>query len=129
MLVFWLLAPGPLRSSPPLHRLPPVRQDFLDSIGDLPIEATGALRTRIGQAHSLRDLWHLRAELYHVLALNRDQREAEQRLRLAASVFDHAHEGLHGAQSVQFPSSCAGIISMVEQSMSPARVCLLTRPA
>ncbi|HPO21233.1 MAG TPA: hypothetical protein PLO07_18730, partial [Rubrivivax sp.] len=55
-------------------------QDFLDSIGDLPIEATGALRTRIGQAHSLRDLWHLRAELYHVLALNRDQREAEQRL-------------------------------------------------
>ena len=30
--------------------------------------------------HSLRDLWHLRAELYHVLALNRDQREAEQRL-------------------------------------------------
>ena len=31
-------------------------------------------------AHSLRDLWHLRAELYHVLALNHDQREAEQRL-------------------------------------------------
>lgn len=76
----WLLAPGPLRTSPPLHRLPPVRQEFLNSINDLPPEATDALRTRIGQAHSLRDLWHLRAELYHVLSLNHDQREAEQRL-------------------------------------------------
>lgn len=79
-LWFWLLAPGPLRSSPPLHRLPPVRQEFLDSIGDLPPAATGTLPTRIDQAHSLRDLWHLRAELYHVLALNHDQRVAEQRL-------------------------------------------------
>ena len=79
-LWFWLLAPGPLRSSPPLHRLPPVRQDFLDSLSDLPQASTDALRARIGQAHSLRDLWHLRAELYHVLALNHDQREAEQRL-------------------------------------------------
>ena len=61
-------------------RLPPVRQEFLDSIGDLPPAATGTLPTRIDQAHSLRDLWHLRAELYHVLALNHDQRVAEQRL-------------------------------------------------
>lgn len=79
-LWFWLLAPGPLQSSPPPNRLPPVRQDFLDSLGDLPVAATDTLRLRIGQARSLRELWHLRAELYHVVALNHSQREAEQRL-------------------------------------------------
>lgn len=79
-LWFWLLAPGPLRASPPPHRLPPVRQDFLDSLGDLPVAATGSLCARIGQARSLRELWHLRAELYHAVALHHSQREAEQRL-------------------------------------------------
>jgi len=79
-LWFWLLAPGPLQSSPPPNRLPPVRQDFLDSLGDLPGVCTGPLRTRIGQAHSLRELWHLRSELYSVLAIHHSQREAEQRL-------------------------------------------------
>ncbi len=79
-LWFWLLAPGPLQSSPPPNRLPPVRQDFLDSLGDLPLASTGTLPMRIGQAHSLRELWHLRAELYSVLALNHSQHEAEQRV-------------------------------------------------
>ncbi len=79
-LWFWLLAPGPLQSSPALNRLPPVRQDFIDTLTDLPAAATNALRLRIGQTRTLRELWHLRAELYHVLALNHSQREAEQRL-------------------------------------------------
>jgi hypothetical protein len=79
-LWFWLLAPGPLQSSPALNRLPPVRQDFVDILADLPAAATGALRLRIDQTRTLRELWHLRTELYTVVALNHSQHEAERRL-------------------------------------------------
>lgn len=79
-LWFWLLAPGPLQSSPSLNRLPPVRQDFLQSVGDIPSEAASTLGMRIGQARTLRELWHLRAELYRVVSLHHSQHEAERRL-------------------------------------------------
>jgi len=79
-LWFWLLAPGPLQSSPALNRLLPVRQDFLQSVGDIPSDAAGALCLRIGQARTLRELWHLRAELYRVVSLHHSQCEAGRRL-------------------------------------------------
>ena len=79
-LWFWLLAPGPLQASPGLNRLPPVRQDFLDSLDDIRSEAASTLCMRIGQARTLRELWHLRAELYSVVALSHSQHEAERRL-------------------------------------------------
>ncbi|HMO48496.1 MAG TPA: hypothetical protein PKB14_21035 [Rubrivivax sp.] len=79
-LWFWLLSPGPLQASPALNRLPPVRQDFLDSLSDIAGAAADSLSLRIDQARSLRELWHLRAELYHVVALSHSQREAEQRV-------------------------------------------------
>jgi hypothetical protein len=79
-LWFWLLAPGPLQASPSLNRLPPVRQDFLDSLDGIDGEPASALSSRIGQARSLRDLWHLRADLYSVVALGHSQHEAERRL-------------------------------------------------
>jgi hypothetical protein len=79
-LWFWLLSPGPLHGSPSLNRLPPVRQDFLDSLGDIATAAADALSARIDQARSLRELWHLRAELYNVVAISLSQHEAERRL-------------------------------------------------
>ncbi len=79
-LCFWLLSPGPLRASPPPHRLPPVRRAFLDTLGDIADPAAGTLADRIGHAHSLRDLWHLRAEVFNVVARFHSQHEAEQRL-------------------------------------------------
>jgi hypothetical protein len=79
-LVFWLLAPGPLQASPPPNRLPPVRQAFLDSLDGIDSEPAGTLCARIGQARTLRDLWHLRADLYNVVALGHSQHEAERRL-------------------------------------------------
>lgn len=79
-LWFWLLAPGPLQSSPGLNRLPGVRQDFLDSLDDIHTQTAGTLCTRIGQSRTLRELWHLRAELYRVVALSHSQHEAEIRL-------------------------------------------------
>lgn len=79
-LWFWLLAPGPLQASPSLNRLPPVRQDFLDSLNDVAGSAADALSLRIGQARSLRELWHLRADAYRVVGVAHSQSEAELRL-------------------------------------------------
>lgn len=79
-LWFWLMTPGPLHASPSLSRLPPVRQDFLDSLSDIASTAADALSERIDQARSLRELWHLRAELYNVVAISHSQREAERRV-------------------------------------------------
>jgi hypothetical protein len=76
----WLMAPGPAESSPPPHRLPPVRRDFLDTLDDVADPAAGELADRIGRAHSLRDLWHLRAEVFNVIARFHSQHEAEHRL-------------------------------------------------
>jgi hypothetical protein len=77
---FWLLAPGPLQSSPAANRLAPVRQDFADCLGDITGDSGDALRLRIGRTHTLRELWHLRAELYNVVAIGHSQHEAERRL-------------------------------------------------
>ena len=79
-LWFWLMAPGPLQASLTLDRLPPVRTDFLNSLTDVDSSAASALSYRITQARSLRELWHLRTELYSVVALSHSQFEAEKRV-------------------------------------------------
>jgi hypothetical protein len=79
-LWFWLMAPGPLQASPSLNRLPPVRQDFRDSVHDISTDAARALCTRIDQARTLREMWHLRSDLYSVVAVFHSQHEAERRL-------------------------------------------------
>jgi hypothetical protein len=78
--MFWLLAPAPREAAPPLNRLPAVRDDFLRAIGDLPGEAAHALRHRIVHAHSLRDLWHLRPEVFKLVGIEHSQWLAEQRV-------------------------------------------------
>lgn len=78
--MFWLLAPAPQEAAPPLNRLPAVRADFLDAVADLPGQAAHALRYHITHAHSLRDLWHLRADVFSLVGLAHSQREAEHRL-------------------------------------------------
>ena len=79
-LVFWLLAPAPQEAAPPLNRLPIVRDDFLHAVADLHGEPAHGLRHRIVHAHSLRDLWHLRADVFSLVGLQHSQWEAEQRL-------------------------------------------------
>lgn len=79
-LWFWLTAPGPLEASPPSDRLPPVRQDFVDTLGDVAPDAASDLLQRIGRTRSLRELWHLRTEVYRVVALEHSQFEAERRV-------------------------------------------------
>lgn len=82
-LMFWLLAPAPADAAPPLDRLPAVRDDFLRCLHDVPAgEGTpgAAVRRRIAQSHTLRDLWHARSDLYRVIALAHSQGVAEQRV-------------------------------------------------
>jgi hypothetical protein len=80
--MFWLLAPAPQEASPPPDRLPAVRTEFLATLSDLRGDDVQRLRQRIGQARSLRELWHLRAEIYRVVGVARSQAEAEQRVAL-----------------------------------------------
>jgi hypothetical protein len=78
--MFWLVAPAPLDCAPPLARLPAVRQDFLQRLSDVQVDGAQALRLHVDNARSLRELWHLRTEVYRLVALQYSQAEAEQRL-------------------------------------------------
>jgi hypothetical protein len=61
-------------------RLPAVRDDFADCLDDIGDALAETVRHQIAMANSLRELWHLRAEMYRVIALQHNQWEAERRL-------------------------------------------------
>jgi hypothetical protein len=79
-LMFWLMAPTQHDAAPPLNRLPLVRSEFLASVSDLSGTQADSLRARIESARSLRDLWHLRSEIFRVVGLALSQQQAEARL-------------------------------------------------
>ncbi|MDE2083061.1 MAG: hypothetical protein KGI90_17070 [Burkholderiales bacterium] len=79
-LLFWLLAPAPHQTSPTADSLPRVRADFQAAIADLGSDAADRLRQRVAQAVTLRELWHLRTEVFRVVGLAHSQTEAGQRL-------------------------------------------------
>jgi len=79
-VIFWLLAPAPQDAAPPLNRLPLVRAEFLATLTDVASLEVQALRERIESAHSLRDLWHLRSEVFSTLGVALSQTQAEERL-------------------------------------------------
>jgi hypothetical protein len=79
-LMFWLLAPSPQDAAPPPSRLPAVRTDFMAALADIDGDDANTLRSRIRGTHTLRELWHLRAEIYRVVGVAHRQSEAESRL-------------------------------------------------
>ncbi len=79
-VLFWLLAPAPQEAAPPLNRLPHVRAEFLATLTDVDTAEIQALRQRIESAQSLRDLWHLRSEVFGTLGVALSQTQAEERL-------------------------------------------------
>lgn len=81
-LMFWLLAPGPRDAAPPLNRLPTVRIDFMRCLSDIEHPEAHGLSDRIALARSLRELWHLRADVYRLVAVHHSQFEAEERVAL-----------------------------------------------
>ncbi len=56
------------------------RQDFFAAAADLKLPAAAALLDRIEYAKSMRELWHLRAEVFALVSLELDQLEADRRL-------------------------------------------------
>lgn len=81
-LLFWVLAPAPHEAAPPLTRLPAVRTEFLATLADIDDKSANQLRERISDARSLRELWHVRAEIYRVVGIAHTQQQAEQRVGL-----------------------------------------------
>jgi hypothetical protein len=79
-LLFWLMAPAPENAAPPPNRLPVVRSGFLAALEGIATEDADQLRWRIQEARSLRELWHVRADLFRVVAISRNQATAEQQL-------------------------------------------------
>lgn len=80
-LLFWLLAPAPQEAAPPINRLPGVKSDFLACLNDVESASSDALRSSISASRSLRELWHLRAEVYNAVGRAHSQGEAESRLQ------------------------------------------------
>lgn len=58
------------------------RQDFFQSVVDLTLPAAVRLLDRIEFARTMRDLWHLRAEVFALVSLELSQQEADRRLAL-----------------------------------------------
>lgn len=79
-LLFWLLAPAPQDAAPPINRLPAVKNDFLACLSDVGTVPTQNLQASISGARSLRELWHLRAEVYNCVGRAHSECEAERRL-------------------------------------------------
>jgi hypothetical protein len=61
-------------------RLEAARADFLEAVGDLQGDAIVVLRARIRFAASMRELWHLRGDLFDRLCTGLTQSIATERL-------------------------------------------------
>ncbi|MEO7246233.1 MAG: hypothetical protein ABIX12_13945 [Rubrivivax sp.] len=80
-LMFWLLAPAPQDAAPPMNRLGVVRDEFHACVFDLTaVPEAGQLVRSIDAACTLREFWHLRADVYRLVAVQYSQAEAEARL-------------------------------------------------
>lgn len=83
----WLKARwGVLRGHPVLGTrsqalLDEARLDFADTLADLYTPQAENLHERIRKARSLRELWHLRSELFSLVSLHRGQADAQARLK------------------------------------------------
>ena len=75
-------AAAPQLRQPPRARnaLAEVREEFLQALCDIRTQQVGMLQERIRVARSMRDLWHLRPEVFKLVALRFSQGEAEHRL-------------------------------------------------
>lgn len=57
-----------------------VRQEFIDAVEAIRTPAGDDLLDRIHFARTLRELWHLRAEVFRLVSLHHSQAEADARL-------------------------------------------------
>lgn len=69
--------------------LPRARREFTNMLADIDGAPARALQQRIADATSLRQLWHLRAEMSTVLSGQRDADEVDRRLARLGRHFPH----------------------------------------
>ena len=79
-LMCWLLAPSPQHAAHPINRVPGVRLEFAQALADVAGDDANALRGRIELARSLRELWHLRTDVFRVVGVCHSQCVAQERL-------------------------------------------------
>lgn len=77
----WLSAGEPLLWAPDA-RLAAVQEDFERCLADLPREHGVDLLELVRHARTRRELWHLRAAVFHAIAMVHSQDEAQRRLSL-----------------------------------------------
>jgi hypothetical protein len=73
-------APFEARASRPSARLARAQRDFASELADLPESHSAAALAAIRRAASLHDLWHLRAQVFDIVARHHDQQQAAARL-------------------------------------------------
>ena len=84
----WIDSPAdlaPLIASPPARQataLGEARAAFREALEDLAAPGIGVTLEHIRCARSLHELWHLRAEVFNLIACVRSQREADLRLAI-----------------------------------------------
>jgi hypothetical protein len=86
-LMFWLMAPARQHAALPPNRLGAAKREFGASLADVDGLGAEQLRWRIVHAHSLRELWHLRSEVYSTVSVAHSQFEADSRLQLLNAHF------------------------------------------
>lgn len=79
-LLDWLRNDSGHRPEQVVRTIDGARNDFLLAMADLDSAQANGLRQRVNTARSLRELWHLRTELYGLVARDISQAQAEQRL-------------------------------------------------
>ena len=73
-------ASAPMHARPAPAGLREVRDEFIQELADIRTQQAGLLLERIRIARSLRELWHLRPEVFGLVALCHSQTEAQARL-------------------------------------------------
>src|SRR3990167_9010501 len=79
---YWLWDMDEPASGPavPARMLALVRNEFMDAVHDLQAADACRLRAHVERARSLRELWHLRADVFRTISTHRGQIEAQRRL-------------------------------------------------
>lgn len=79
--------PSPTLPLTPSGSLNRVQNEFLQALRDLQSPQVNQIRDRLICARSLRELWHLRADVFRAVAMHRGQMEAQTRLDTLDELF------------------------------------------
>lgn len=64
----------------PAQRMQAVREEFMRSLDGVPGQHADFLQHRLGRCRSMLELWHLRSEVFGVIATQLSEHEAQARL-------------------------------------------------